>query len=469
MIQRIQVGAAYGVEMSGGRITVARAIRRRGRIAFDVLGRDIDPATDASWPSLAETIAREQREGKALLSAMVLTRDSFMRSLEVPFSSLSKARSVLPSRLDVELPVPVERCACAFVNLTRRPGSTGARAVAVAVPDERLEATLQELRVMSLDPEWMEQEALLLWRMTITEGEDVHATGPHVALYLGRDRVVAVAGRDGAPLSTFSARLAWDDNETARGKLLARLRPFLAGIAREPGMEKPRFLVAGALAREHADSLRVALDIKPDAWSICPHPETGLVRSLAASALVGDEWSGNLRSGKATHPNLRRLVQRQIRHAAAWVTAGAIALLLASTASSWLVNSTHRQWQELVQQTAREITGLPSVPRGQEEFVARQHVKQAQDSSEIISMWLGQGAHPLFYQLLRLAHVREVELESMSVGPKRVSLRGRAASAVEADHLVALLKQEQWTSAVDPGGVDEDGRFLFTVTGEAAP
>jgi hypothetical protein len=469
MTQRIQAGTVYSVEMSGGRVTVARAVRRRGRVMHEVLVRDIDPATDAAWLPLAQRIAREQQKGSAMLAGIVLARDSFMRTLEVPFSSLAKARAVLPSRLDVELPVPVERCACAFVHLNRLTGSAGARAIAVAVPEERLATTLAELQSVELNPEWMEQEALVLWRMAGAEQGGADAAEPGVVLYLASDHVVAVAGREGSPFSAFSAKLAWGGDDASRARVLARLRPFLAGVTREPGMENPQFLVAGALAREHADALRVALEVKPEAWRVCAHPETGLVRALALSALSGDSWSGNLRTGKAMHPNLGRLLQRQIRRAAAWVAAGAAALLLASTASSWLAQSKQRAWQELVQQSAREITGMASVPRGMEEIVVRQHVEEARASGEIASLWLSPGAYPLFSQLLRVAHVREVELESMSVGPARVVLRGRSTSASEAGHLSVWLEQEGWTSDVEAGGVDEGGRFVFTVRGERAP
>jgi hypothetical protein len=195
---------AYGVEIADGHLTVVRAFRRKGETVVETLASGMNAAADPKWKSIAEQITRDQQSDRAHVAGVTFAQDSFIRPLSAPFTSIRKARAVLPSLLDVQLPFPLEQCRYEFVHVHTRPDGL-ARAVALAVPNDRLEFMLEQLRLTGMDPDVMDQEAVALWRYTKKSMPPVSAR-PRIILYLGRDRTVAVVGNDQEPSTSFSAR-----------------------------------------------------------------------------------------------------------------------------------------------------------------------------------------------------------------------------------------------------------------------
>lgn len=457
MEANVTPSAAYGVDIAGGMVTAVKA-RRRGRAVEHQLVADSLATSSAAWRTLAATIAREQKTGAAMVCAMASAQDSFIRAVEAPFGSIAKARAVLPSLLDVQLPFPLEQCAYHFAGVEKS-GAKAVRAVALAMPRDRLRSLIDDARAAGLDPEWIEPEALALWRTRPARG-GVRAI---VLLHLAADRIVAVAGRDDLPVATFHARTAWPDatDSTAREKLRARIQQFLAGALHPLAETNPLFIISGSSAAT-SDSLRAALGVDAANWRIADNATTRLARSLAESCLRPGPWAGNLRTGELTHPNTTRHEQRAWMRAAMFI--GAAALLLIGTARALPVWLEHRAGsvQQAIEEEVSRFTGAPYVT-GQELQIVMFRGAKKSDQESLVDRWLEPGAYPLFARLITTAHANDLYLDSLAIGPREAIIRGSAGERNQANQLVEIFRAAGWVAEVESAGSDPDQRALFSL------
>ena len=100
---------AYGLEISAGRLVLARAARRGAVHALPVLSLDSEESRRA-----LQSVAREVEQGAAALAVCAPAAQTVLRRLRAPFASVRKAEKVWASLLDVDLPFPVEGAACSY-------------------------------------------------------------------------------------------------------------------------------------------------------------------------------------------------------------------------------------------------------------------------------------------------------------------------------------------------------------------
>ncbi len=122
--------AAYGLELAGGRVVLARATRRS---APQVLYAG--PADSEEARRILAGAARDVERGSAALAAAVPAEQTVIRRLRAPFASVRKAARVWASLLDVELPFPVEGAVCAYSPPRLDDGGTVAVAAAIRQGD----------------------------------------------------------------------------------------------------------------------------------------------------------------------------------------------------------------------------------------------------------------------------------------------------------------------------------------------
>jgi hypothetical protein len=453
--------SAYGVEYSGGKATVVR-IQKGKRTTPEVLACGMDVTADPRWKELTARISRDQESGQAMVASVAFAHDSFLRPLTAPFASLKKARAVFPSLLDVQLPFPLEQCRYAFTR--QRPGPDGAiRGLAVAVPQERLVSILDSLRSLGIDPEWITQEALTLWRFA-TRQRPGPAARPCIVMYLGEDRTVVVAGNDREPASALGIRSAWitGPDSAAQDKTTTRIRQFLAGNVREAQVERLEFLITGPLA-SRSEPMRDGLGIDAARWQVVEQPETFLARALADRLLDTSEPSDNLRTGDLAHPHTRRASERRENRLCLAVAASAVLLALAGFMGAGAVEQQHRTLQKSIQAGTIALTGNPAIPRGQELFIAAQHVEQAAKKLEGFSTWLEPSAYPLLASTLRHAQSRGITLESLSIRPRALVARGSGPDWQDPEYLVIDLTRLGWHSEIERRDAGRDERIPFVV------
>lgn len=443
---------AYGLELAGGKITAVKA-RARGRAMDIELLADALDVTDPAWRAIATTIAREQDAGRALACAMAPAQDSFLRPVEAPFGSLVRARAVLPSLLDVQLPFPLEQCACAFAGLEKM-SATASRAVALAMPKERLLALIADWRAAGVEPGWVEPETIALWRAHVPVG-----AASAVVLYLADDRTVAVAGRDGIPVASFNARASWSDGAepAAREKLRARIQQFLAGAFQAGTGADPVFVISGR-GSGTSEGLREALAVEPARWIVAPDAATGLARSLAASGLRPGTWSANLRTGDLASAGARRLEQRAWMRAALLTAASAIMLGAVAIAVPRLLDLRYAAVQQAIEEEVQRYTGAPYLP-GQEQIIIRGGVLPRDDRERQLARWVEPVVYPLFKKLIDTAHARGMMFDALAMDPDEAILRGSANAWADVKLLADVFEQAGWRVETDPGGTGERVHF----------
>lgn len=452
----------YGVEFSGGRVTVMCMRRRAGGRAGEMLAAHVATADNPAWRDLAARIALEQQRGLARVSAVARAHECVVRPVEVPLDSAEKARAVMPSLLDVQLPFPVEQCVCNFVQIRRKPSGGGTRAVAVAIPHDRLSDLIEELKLSGIDPEYIEAESIALWR-AVSNADECARPGVCVVVHLACDRTVMVLGHDGMPVSTFNARASWNPANDAAGaeKMCGRLRQFLAGQTRE-GDAPVRFIVAGAGAAAGAESLRVALGVDPGNWRVLEKPENVLVQSLAASLVEPDGWSTNLRVGSFEHPHLARDRQRFARQSSLWVAGAAALLLLVSWLAAAVMAHQEKKWQQAVREKAQALTGFADINQ------AKIALSTITPADQALEEWRMPHAYPVLAGLVQEAHQRGLHLEMVSVRDGVVSVRGDGPAWNDADQVAARMREAGLVvadGAVERSEAGRDERIHFSVRG----
>lgn len=453
---------AYGLEYSGGRITVVRAQKRKGRVETEVLACGEDPSVFPSWSGLAEQIRRDQESGRAMVASLAPANDSFIRPLQAPFPSLKKARAVLPSLLDVQLPFPLEQCTCCFAHV-HKPEGGNVRALAVAIPTDRLQQQLENVRSIGLDPEWMEQESLALWRCALRE-HPAGVAGARVVVYLGNDRTVAVSGKNQDPVASFSTKAAWSDamDAAAGDKLVTRLQQHLAGMFRGESAPRTEFIVCGPAAA-NATRLRERLDVPPESWKVMENPASCLAATLAEGLINPDVWHENVRVGPLIHSRVIRHEQQRENRSLRRVTAAAACLAFASIGSVMLVGRAHEALQADIRREAAELTGMNYIPRGQELFIAKQAVDASGERYREFRLWLEPDAYPRFDEVVRAARQLNTTLETLSVRAGALLARGSSVDWNDPDKITRPLVDLGWKVETERKDAGQDERVHFTV------
>lgn len=453
---------AYGIDYAGFDCTVVRAKRRGRSIAFETLVAAKNPS-DPSAATIIAAIAAEQQKGLAIVASATPTQDSVIRLLLSPFPSVAKARSVLPSMLDVQLPFPLEQCASHFI-IAPQPRGENIRATAVAIPVERLGECMENHRLAGFDPDIFDAEAIALWRYA-RQHITPDATRSRVVVYMGHERTVVVYGRAGEPSASFGARTGWRDetDPASLDKLTVRIRQFLAGAMGTSGDAEPEFIVCGPRARHGATSLMARLEVPENRHRLVENAESWYARALAAAALHPDPWSVNLRTGSLAHPNQQRRSRQADRGRHFVLRLAAVLLIAVCLGSSAVIRRQHTAMQQQVQAATRELTGASVIPRGQELFVAEQFVTSSAERYKAYHQWLEPTAYPLFARLLSSAHQNKQQLETLSVRADAILARGSGIDWNDPDRLAQPMQQEGWSVEIERKEAGHDERVHYTV------
>jgi len=439
----------YGVEVAGGRLSVVRVRRRRGQLHQDVL---LDRADlSAGWQTITAELSAARKQGGAAVAFAAPASDSFIRPVQVPFSSETKARAVLPSLLDVQLPFPLEQCVYDFGAFDPAPGGK-IDALAVAMLKSRLRDMISELAGTGIDPEWIVPEALALWRY---HAMHTPATGPaeRLVVQLADDRTIAVAGRSGRPLASFSSRTGWvGSSELAREKLMARLKQFVAGFTR--GTPQALELVISGTDDASAATFTTQLGFDPAQRKIAGGPA---LMAAAAACLVMESGGlpVNMRRGEFESPAL--ILHRKRRDRASWslVAAAAVILLLVCGAAKWVTGNRVEQIDADILSVARELTG------GQAQLYSEIHAVR---NDPVIGGWLRPAVMPLFSAILKSSAGAGLSIETIKIGKSEMIIRGAGSDWNSAGVLTnAIAGVTAWNVVLTPQDAGPDEKVHFIV------
>ncbi len=431
----------YGLDGEGDKAVAVRAVRRG-------LGWDFIPAT----------LDEVRHAPRARVAVMLRQKDSLLRPIRAPFGDLRKARRVLLSLLDMQLPFPVESCAVAVAELRSEGGET--RGWAALARTEEITRVLAAWREAGVDPETLDQESLALWseaRRTLP-GVRADAERLHVVAYLGHDRITVVLGRAGHLVAAHGLGME------ARDQAVRLLKPYMGGGA------AVWIFVGPASATSAGEAVRLAVT---RAWpgEILPvaEAESFLARALARRQVSAGSYPCNFRSGAFAHDReLERGVRRSWAGLAAVLVAG---LLLIGANAVWRTAAARREAaaQAELTRVTRLLAPLGAA-RGNEVLTARRMVEQ---ESKRLDPVLQAGNPEVLVTLRKMLDVAAEQ--GLIFDTLRLRRDGVAqASGVAVDWRRAELSEREWAGQ----GIDvrmerrdewADGHVVFNLSSGGKP
>ena len=451
---------AYGLDVSAGRLVLARCGRRGAPQIVLAAAADSDEALRA-----VQTATAEAAQGAAALAVAAPAALTAVRRLRAPFASVRKAAKVWPALLDVDLPFPVESAACFYGAPRVENGGTAALAAALRRSD--LEALLETCRAAGADPTHCDAEALALWSQHLAEAPPARVDGVRALVWLGAEHVVVARGRGSEFMAAHVLRASPLADPQAFAALWAsRARQILAVHLAETSATELDLWWTGPGAEDEARlaDLRRALP----AEIACRHethrqPASFLARALARRAADG---SGvNFRSGPDAHPAVVRAESRARRRAYLGVAAAALLVLALNLGEAVARRGRLAAAQRELAALARTVAG-EAVPRGQETLMVERAISRRDEETKPFRVARDPaGMETQFARVLEEAAALGVEISQLGLSPAAISLRGAAPNQSVVEAFADRLANEGWSVQSEASGTASDGRPQFILKG----
>ncbi len=460
---------SYGVDLSADHLVVVRSARtRKGVEPATLLDQDGDALPDALRAELDAAVSG----GRAVVAGCLAAHETVTRWLQTPLASVSKARKVLPSLLDIQLPFPLESCVYDFVEFRRSP-ERRVDALAVAARVQDAAARIETFRKAGLDPARLDHEGLALWTLSIRE-RPMERNASRVVAFLGHDRIALVLGAGESFRSAHSLRIGVRDLfPGGDAGTPDRLRPFalrvqqvlgaslaeldaatLQWVWTGPGAARPGVLTA---LQSALSGLSVARFLSHE------DPASFLARALAARALEPGPLDCNFRTGALAHPMEARQREGRARRAAAALLAAGLVLCAANGAWRTFLAHRERAAQAAVTALAQELSQLSRIPRGQEALVARRALDERAPLVQPFLQAFEPSLTSLLADLLAAAKENRIVIESLSLGNDSASLRGAAEDWNVCERLADRLRSRGFAAQTDREDAGADERVHFAV------
>jgi hypothetical protein len=405
-------------------------------------------------------------QGEATVAAAMPAGEATLRWLQTPFRSRTKARRVLPSLLDIQLPFPVEECRCVYPRT--EPSDDGSiRALAVAVRETDMARRLDRLGELGLDPTHLDHEALALWEGV--DGPD-NVTSPEyrIVVYLSPDRVSMASGAGRRLVSAHGLR--WSGARSDLSALLPRMAHILRSQCSDPdrpvvwwwtGPLAGRTDLVDEMERDLASRRAVRFVYTED-------PASHLARCLATRAMREDASGWNLRGGGWEHPSLRRKRDRRdVRQIVAGLGLGAMLIAL-NAGWKTVLDRRNRALDHALREVAAELTGLPerAIEPGLARHVVETHLREpGRPKDPFVRSLRGGAAEPLF-QAVQEAWRLQLNLTQVEFQQGRLTVRGNGPNEATCRDYAASLEEEGGVVSLDLEGAGSEGRIRFVLSGE---
>lgn len=436
-------GVCYAVDEG----IAVKAERRRGSVSFSRVALDRIPAA-ADWPR------------RTALAACLPQSRGFARWVTAPLGSARKARRVLPSILDVQLPFALEDCVFDVVDLRPAAGAGGTRGLAVGARAEEVERQLAALRTGGLDVHVLDHEGLALWTQALDEAP-AEKGGPEerlrAVIYASDTRVTLAVGKGREFLGAHAAgRL---DGESVN-RVLASYG-VSAGMAVE-------WIVAGPVAAVSASAPDLSEFLGrnwPGPVRLANEPDAFLARAVAARALTAGPLRWNFRRGRFTHPAIRVRDERRPYLLAAGLLAASVLLCVCSLGVRAVMSARYSALQSEARTRAVRIAGSPRLVPPQQDLLAARRAMEAR--TKLMEPFELAGSPVLLDSLRRLMAIGREEglaFDTVTVSPRTATARGTAAKWRQCENAARRMVRQGWTPKLERNGESGETQVRFTIT-----
>jgi hypothetical protein len=457
----------YGIDWAESRVVVVRSARARGRLEHTVVLDQAGPEAGAALTQWAADLKADFESGRVATAVAMPVSQSFTRWLQTPLKSPAKARKVLPSLLDIQLPFPLESCLYHFPKFRRVPNA-GIDALAVAAPLQNITNRLDAFRAKGIDPVVLDHEGLALWSQSCTE-LPLERNALRIVAYLGEDRAVLALGRDSDLISAHSLRqgLGEGSQETA-DRFALRVRQILQSQPAEvtgspiqwlwtgPGAERQEWIgVLQERLREFGE-LRFAVHKNPTAF---------LARALGERMLAqnGDEF--NFRQDQLEHPAASRQRQQQSVRVLSLCLAAGILLCVVNLSWQALLNRQLARSQSALSSLAADLSGMSKVPKGQEIMMVQRSLEQQDALLKPFLDSLAPSSQSKLIRILQIAFNQKIQIEKLSLQPGSISLAGSSEDWDRCETFAKEIRAEGYDINLSRQEAGADERVHFTIQG----
>jgi len=435
----------YALDMRADGPVVLRADKSHGRLDFAPAG----PGDLAAASLRKDTVC----------AACMYAGESFAHWLDAPFPSFHKARRVFPALLDIQLPFALEDCVYRFVG-AHRTAEKKTASLAVGARLSAVNARLEAVTALGVDPIALDQEGLALWTQSLREipAGQTGSDAIRVVVSLGPDRSTAVVGRGEAFLGAHAIR---HDEPGRVNRILKNYFP-----AKPASIQ---WVWTGPLAAD-TGLVRKLHDEFTDQWpgpsTTHDEPDMFLARALATRALLPGPLRCNLRTGSMTHPvMLDRGRTRATRAAALMLVAG---LLLIAVNLSWGTLLRHREagidnaFVELRDALAGYNVGAA---KGEDAIrIVRDSLDKRRRSLQPFASVFEPSLMKTVAAIVETGTQHDLRYETLSVEKDRILVSGTAGDWKRCEKLPARLRQAGYNLRLDRKQALDDARIPFTLS-----
>jgi hypothetical protein len=429
--------------MRGGEPIALKATRLRGRMVFSPV-------------SLSEV--RERQKQLPPATTCLSAGESLVQWVSAPFSSISKARRILPTLLDIAMPFALEDCVVTFLDVHRAADRKSVASLAVAARHAQVAARLDACRQHGFDPVALDQEALVLWTQSIFELPDTRGeTCPARAVLSAEDgRYCLALGRGARLAGTHSGRTL------AAGELLRILKARLG-----PEALPVRWCLCGSKA-DSPEVMRVIAEGIPAEWrkTVETHetPREFVARGLATRALLRGPMRVNLRGTRFVHAVAERQARYRARAAAAMVLAASVLICAADiTAVARLRSARSGLGREFASLRDRILGYRLDVKGDRAVGVIAAELEKRREQIRPFSEAFEPSLVARAGRIMELADTDSLKLDSLVITARGVTLSGTAPRWNGWTGLMSYLTAEGYGAAVTPGPAGGNGRTSFSI------
>lgn len=434
----------YGTAFLEDRLVVVRAERSYGKVNCVDVDYDSSPFTE------------DIKKGIPVVASLS-PRESFTKWLETPFSAFRKARKVLPTLLDIQMPFPLEGCVYMFMAGKRTDGGCAGLAVGARLEDVRKK--LEGLENAGLDPMVLDQDGLALWTQSLKELPCVEEELdlPRVILHLNQAGSTLVLGRGTEFMSAYGIRS--NDDVQINRLLKAQLgaEGAVHWVWAGPGADDAEYV-----ANLHA---RLASNW-PGKSDIHENPRTFLVRAIAVRALLPGPFRCNLRTGSAIHPVIARKDSWRLMKAALLFLLAGLLLCGSNIGIQMLVKNKQNNVNTVLSELADNLAGYHLEEKGSDALAVVNRILE--ERFKLLQPFLDAVAGPspvdIITDMIEAGEGKELFYETLSVSRNEIIAGGTVAKRDACEDTIACLRNAGFTVDVKWGPVSADERNEFTLT-----
>ncbi|MBU1692351.1 MAG: hypothetical protein KKC51_00135 [Verrucomicrobia bacterium] len=485
-----RVGLA--VDLSAGRLRIGRSERLRRTLRHETL---LDVSLDdaeaararvAEWSPRARAGDAGGRAGgpEVIVTACLPVHECLTRWLRAPLASVAKAKKVLPSLLDIQLPFSIEDCVHLFPWIRRTAqGEVEALAVAARLSDVRRK--LETLSALGVEPVILDHEGLAIWSQSLLEQPPcgpgrrvVAAVYPdHLALALGETGVGGqgndrfIGAHSVRPVESLWQAAGQPSTDPTIQRVISRVRQILQSQASEaPSSVEWVWTGPGAEDVALLEELQHHL-LELGDFSFLRHAEPAafLQRALATRALLGGGWPCNFRTGPLTHPAIERQRLRESRRTSAAIAAAGLVLCGLGLAWPRVLETRKANVQAELETVAASLAPDVHLLYGQELRVTRQALQDRAGLSRPFLEAFEPSLASLLVETLQTARAQELALDFLDLSAGAVTLRGAAADWDRCERLAEPFRRRGLHVVVERQDAGLDEKVHFSLKGGRAP